>query len=116
MSKQSETTHPGVYQLNCSCSGRYIGESKKEILTRCIEHQHDNIKGNWESSGTTEHTKECHGQFNWIHPRTIAVMPNMYKRNVREAFKINRLKTLNETDKTLKVQNKDNGDYVTTNS
>ena len=116
MSKQTETTHPGVYQLDCSCSGRYIGESKKKILTRCIEHQHDNIKGNWESSSTTEHTKECHGQFNWIHPRTIAVMPNMYKRNVREALKINRLKTLNETDKTLKVLNMDNGDYVTTNS
>ena len=22
--------HPGVYQLNCSCNGRYIGESKNK--------------------------------------------------------------------------------------
>ena len=67
-------SHPGVYQLDCSCNGRYIGESKKKVLTRCTEHQQDSIKGNWESSGATEHTKVCHGQFNLIHPRTIAVI------------------------------------------
>ena len=109
-------SHPGMYQLDCSCNGRYIGESKKKVLTRCIEHQQDSIKGNWESSGTTEHTKECHGQFNWIYPRTTAVMSNMYERKVCEALEINRLKTLNETDKTFKVLNRDNGDYVTMNS
>ena len=27
-------SHPGVYQLDCSCNGRYIGESKKIVLTR----------------------------------------------------------------------------------
>ena len=43
-------------------------------------------------------------------------MSNMYKRKVHEALEINRLKTLNETDKTFKVLNRDNGDYVTTNS
>ena len=109
-------SYPGVYQLDCSCNGRYIGESKIKVLTRCIEHQQDSIKGNWESSGATEHTKECHGQFNWIHPRTIAVMSKMYKRKVREALEINRLKTLNKKDKTLKVLNRDNGHYVTANS
>ena len=66
-------SHPGVYQLDCSRNGRYIGESKKKVLTLCIEHQQDNIKGDWESSDATKHTKECHGQFNWIHPRTMAV-------------------------------------------
>ena len=109
-------SHPGVHQLDCSCNGRYIGESKKKVLTRCIEHQQDSIKGNWESSGATEHTKECHGQFNWIYPKIIAVMSNMYKRKVREALEINRLKILNETDKAFIVLNRDNGDYLTTNS
>ena len=112
-------SHPGVYQLDCSCNGRYIGESKKKVLTRCIEHQQDSIKGNWESFGTTEHTKECHGLFKWIHPRTIAVMSNMYKRKVHEARETNiyfRLKTFIETDKTFKALNRDNGDYITTNS
>ena len=52
------------------------------------EHQEDRIKGNWESSGATEHTKEYHGQFSWISPRTTVVMPNMYKRKVLEALEI----------------------------
>ena len=41
-------------------------------------------------------------------------MSNMYKRKVREALEINRLKTLQETDKTFKVLNRDNGYKVTT--
>ena len=105
-----------MYQLDCSCNGRYIGESKKKVLTGCIERQQDSIKGNWESSGATEHTKECHGQFNWVHSRTIVAMSNMHKRKVHEALEINSLKTLNETDKTFKVLNRDNGEYVTMNS
>ena len=52
----------------------------------------------------------------WIYPRTITVMPNMYKRKVCEAFETNRLKILNETHKTFKVPNKENGNCVTTNS
>ena len=46
-------------------------------------------------------------------------MSNMYKRKVHEACEINiyfRLKTLIETDKTFKALNRDNGDYITTNS
>ena len=100
-------SHPGVYQLDCSCNGRYIVESKKKVLRCCIEHQQDSIKGNWESSGAIEHTKECHGQFNWIHWRTITLMSNMYKRKVREVIEINRLKALNETDKSFNVLNRD---------
>ena len=34
-------------------------------------------------------------------------MSNMYKRKVREVLEINRLKALNETDKTFKVLNRD---------
>ena len=43
-------------------------------------------------------------------------MSNMHKRKVREALEMNVQKPLNETDKTFKVLNRDNGDYVTTNS
>ena len=32
-------SQPRVYQLDCSCNGKYFGESKKRVLTRCIEHQ-----------------------------------------------------------------------------
>ena len=43
-------------------------------------------------------------------------MSNMYKRKVCEALEINRLKTLNKTDKTFKVLNRQNGVYITRNS
>ena len=32
-------SQPGVYQLDCSCNRKYIGESKKRVLTGCIEHR-----------------------------------------------------------------------------
>ena len=54
-------SQPGVYQLECSCNGKYISESKKRVFTRCIEHQQDSISGKLESSAPTEHTKESHG-------------------------------------------------------
>ena len=44
--------------------------------------------------------------FSWIHPRTIVVMTNMNKGKVCEALEINRLKTLNRTDKMFKLLNR----------
>ena len=46
-------SQPPVYQLDCFCNGKYIGESEKRVLTRCIEHQQDSMSGKWESSGAT---------------------------------------------------------------
>ena len=64
-------SYPGVYTLNCSCNAESLGETKKKVITRTIEHQQDSIKGKWESSGATEHCLKCHGQFNWLHPKTF---------------------------------------------
>ena len=50
-SKLIPNSYPGVYTLNCSCNADYIGETKKKVITRTIEHQQDSIKGKWESSG-----------------------------------------------------------------
>ena len=43
-------------------------------------------------------------------------MPDVYKRKVCGALEIDRLKISNETDKTFKLLNRGNGDYVTENS
>ena len=40
----------------------------------------------------------------------------MYKKKLREALETNRLKILNETDKTFKVLNRGNDNCVTTNN
>ena len=104
-----------VYQLDCLCNGKYIGKSKKRVLTWCIEHQQDSMSGKWESSGATEHTKECHGQFDCLHPKTVRISPHIYERKIREVLQINKLKTINEKDKTFAVLSRGNGDYVTEN-
>ena len=88
--KQLPNNHPGMYQLDCLGNGRYIGESKKKVLTHCTEYQQDSIKGNWESPHVTEHTKKCHGQFTWIYLKTIIVLLNMYKQTVANTFPENR--------------------------
>ena len=38
-SKLISHSYPGVYTLNCSYNAEYIGETKKKVITRTIEHQ-----------------------------------------------------------------------------
>ncbi|XP_065681541.1 uncharacterized protein LOC136095190 [Hydra vulgaris] len=45
-SKLLPNRKPGVYKLTCSCGGVYIGETKKKIIQRSIEHQINSMKGN----------------------------------------------------------------------
>ena len=83
-SKLLPNSFPGVYQLDCTCNALYIGETKKKVITRTIEHQQDSFNGKWESSGATEHCLECHGQFNWINPKTLSIEQQYRRRKVRE--------------------------------
>ena len=80
-------SYPGVYELKCTCNSAYFGETKKKILTSTIEHQQDSFKGKWDNSRATEHTLTCHGQFNWIHPKTTVRENNYRKRKIQEALK-----------------------------
>ena len=40
-SKLLPNSFPGVYQLDCTCNALYIGETKKKVITRTIEHQQE---------------------------------------------------------------------------
>ena len=59
------------------------------------------MSGTCKSSGATEHTKECHGQFDWLHPKTVRISPYMYERTIHEALEINKLRTITEKNKTI---------------
>ena len=63
-SKLLPNSCPGVYELSCDCRGDYIGQTKKRVFTRSIEHQEDSMAEKWEASGATEHSKDCHRWFN----------------------------------------------------
>ena len=82
----------------------YIVErNKKRVLTRSIEHHKDSMKRKWETSGATEHSKDWHRWFNWLHPKTLAKSSNIYERKIRESSEINNLETKTEDDKTIRV-------------
>ena len=66
----------------------YIGETKKKVITRTIEPQQDSFHRKWESSGATEQCLECHGQFNWINPKTLSIEQQYHRRKIRESLEI----------------------------
>ena len=111
-SKLLPNSFPGVYQLDCTCNALYIGETKKKVITRTIEHQQYSFNRKWESSGTTEHCLECHGQFNWINLKTLSTKQQYRRRKIRESLEIKKAKA----NKRRKVLNRDEGNLVKTNT
>ena len=79
---------PGVYKVDCTCGKSYVGETKKKILTRVLQHQKNTFDGNWQKSGVTEHSRTCHGRFNWLRPTTLQRESQYYPRKVAEALEI----------------------------
>ena len=86
---------------------------KKKIISRSIKHQQESTKGNWSSSGATEHTNECPGHFDWLHPKTLSMKNRYYDRKVRESLEIDMAVVRYGQDKVL---NRDNGNFVKTNA
>ena len=115
-SKLLPNSYPGVYKLSYDCGGEYIRETKKRLLTRSIEHQEDSMTGKWKGLGATEHSKECHGRFDWLHAKTLAKLSNIHERKLRESLEINNLEAKAEYYKSIKVLNRDRGNTVNTNS
>ena len=54
----------------------------------------------------------CHGQFNWIHTKTIARENDYRKRKIWEALEIKKTKY----NKKIKAPNKDEDNLVKTNT
>ena len=51
-------------------------------------------------SGSTEHSKDFHGQLNWPHPKTLAKLPNIHGRKIRESLEINNIEKQNTTNQS----------------
>ena len=86
------------------------------MLTRSIEQQEDSVAGEWETSGATEHSKDCHLRFNWLYSKALGKLSNIHEGNIRELLEINNLETKAAYDKSIKVLNRDGGNIVNTNS
>ena len=95
-------------KLSCDCrGGDTLEKQKKRGLTRSVEHQEDSMAGKWGALGATEHSKDCHGRFNWLHPKTLAKLSNINERKVKESLEINNLEKKAEYNKSIKVLNRD---------
>ena len=106
-------SQPGVYFIPTGCGSAYTGETKKQIRTRNTEHEEAVFKGNTNGDAIAEHSASCNCEINWENTKTVAVEPVWFKRKVREALEIRRLKTGPGEPRGL---NRDLGDYVTTNT
>ena len=67
-----------MHELKCSCESVYNGETKEKIISGSIEHRQESVKGKWSSSGATDHKNECHGHFDWLHPKTFSMKKKYY--------------------------------------
>ena len=94
----------------------YIAETKKLVLTQSIEHQEDSMAEKWKASDGTEHSKDCHGLFNWVHRKALAKLDNIHERTIRESLEVSNLDTKAGYNKTIKVLNRHRGNIVNTNS
>ena len=107
--KLAPNSYPGVYQLDCQCGSRYIGETKRKVSLRMSKHEKDIFKGRWEKSGASEHAKVCSQSFQWNEANTITVESNYFRRKIREALEIR--KQRRTTD--VKSLNRDQGNILT---
>ena len=80
-------SHPGVYLHESTCSKKYIGQTKKRILTRTSEHADNIAKERW-AEPIAKHLHECGCQIDWTKSRTLKMSKNRFEREVREALEI----------------------------
>jgi len=107
-SKLPKNSQPGVYEVNCGCGKRYIGETKKKISTRVNEHQKDIFHGRWENTGASEHARDCTEEYRWEESKTIAVESKWHPRKIREALVIR----MTQREGSI-ISNRDNGNLKT---
>ena len=81
-------------------------------LYEMYEHQHNSLKGKWNSSGKTEYTLTSHRRFNWIQPKTMARESDYGKIKIREEREIKKVKY----NKTINFLNRDESNLVKTNT
>ena len=106
-------SHPGCYFIPTGCKSGYTGETKKRICKRNTEHEKAIFNGDVEGDALAEHRETCDCEIKWENVKTLSVEPVWFRRKVREALEIRRLRTGPGQPKGL---NRDHGDYVTTNT
>jgi len=78
-----------VYKLNCKdCEVTYIGQTKRRLNTRIMEHKKDINKINGKHSVITEHGLGCNHDFDWDNPIILDKEKQYYRRLISEMINI----------------------------
>ena len=80
--------HKGVYKTHCSCVEAYIGETGRSIATRLKEHNADLQQERIKNSAIVEYSHNIKHHICLENSKVLAIVPNYYKRKVREAIEI----------------------------
>ena len=96
--------------------GSWLQEEEKliqNVLTSSIEHQQEN----WRKTLVLKELRNTLAIFmqksKWTNPKTLAISLYMCTRKVSRTSEINNLRAPNERDKTFRVLNRDNNNYIT---
>ena len=87
-----QNSEAGVYSVDCKCGANYIGETKKRVCTRVTEHQKAAEGSHWQSSGLSEHCRDCNAGILWSEAKTICRETDYWRRKVREGLEIKRIR------------------------
>ena len=60
------------------------------------------MTGKRKVSDATKHSKDCHEQFNWLEPKTLAKLNNIHEPKIRKSLKLNNLETKAEYHESVK--------------
>ena len=91
--------HKGVYKIPCSCGEAYIGEAGRSIETRLKEDSVDLWYDRIKSSAIVEHSHNTKHHICLEKFKVLAIVPNYYKRKIRQAIKFEKCsKNFNRND------------------
>ena len=90
-----------------------IPVTKKKTSSRVTEHEKAVFNDDAQNDALAAHKQECDCDIPWEESKTIAIEPIWFRRKVREALEIRRLKTSPDDPNGV---NQDKGKYVTTNT
>ena len=91
---------PGVYKIECSCGLAYVGQTKRPIATRLMEHIKAVKNVQREKSAICEHILDS-GSNHWVqfqNPTVLSKEQFYFPRMIREAIEIRRTPNFNRDD------------------
>jgi len=78
-----------VYKINCNeCNASYVGQTKRQLLTRIKEHRRNGNLSTSKTSVITQHMNDHSHSFDWNNIQILDTEPNYYKRSISEMLHI----------------------------